>query len=745
MRRDEHAIAKHVALPVVSALATLHALGLQHRDVKPENLVVDASSRVYLSDFGFAARPRRRRAVTRVGTLPFMAPEVLLDDPADPGTLRESVPRERRTPYTTKVDVWSLAVTLCELLFGETPFDGATDSETAANVVRGRAPALEGRLATLSGAGQDFLRRCLSADPGARPSAGELYSHPWLRGHVSREAWEALAPETWARASPGAAVPVGRGGAAGPGPGPGPGPAPPGGQLAGARSRPLPTDAGAPGPGGAGSPSGPRDEAVPSETHRWAAWPGARGPTHALAERQPPDYQGAIAGSGGEAGVATGVAPRVQSGPCLGGPRPGDRGPRRLVSSRSPSASVSRRRVEAGAQGGPPARGAAAPSPALARGGRDPSGLFAAGEEPPPRASALRFASRGCEAGAPGGAGGWGPAPSRGLSGDPALQVVSHQWVSGAPSDGTRSPLFSSRSSLEGGGREAHRPPYGSVELAGGWGGGAPRAGARSPRSPPLGGASALSAQLQASVAEALSNPASLSEALLGLSTARGGRVRGRRAGPLPGGPHSALEPRVRGPRSPAEDLRLLSAQESVPLQLVSEAAGSPRRREPLVLRAHPSAFDYDEVRGKFSEDGGSVGAAGDSVADRAERSLRGRAGPGAGADPGPRGGPATAASAPHPDPMSPGVLSGIGTLSGATQGAEPAWGQGPPSTAPRSSGGAPRRVAPAGEAPAPAPGPAPAPAPGPGPAPKAARALFRKIFKWRRRGHASAEGVAGR
>jgi serine/threonine protein kinase len=62
---------------VAAALQYLHTRAIIHRDIKPENILfADKGSCLKLADFGLAIDLREERAVTRAGTLDYMAPEV---------------------------------------------------------------------------------------------------------------------------------------------------------------------------------------------------------------------------------------------------------------------------------------------------------------------------------------------------------------------------------------------------------------------------------------------------------------------------------------------------------------------------------------------------------------------------------------------------------------------------------------------------------------------------------------------
>lgn len=93
------------ARALVNGLAAIHAAGIIHRDVKPENLLRMEDGRVVVSDFGLATNPEQAPTVTvMVGTPSYMAPEMAMGDPASKTS-----------------DVWALGVTMHEILFGKRP------------------------------------------------------------------------------------------------------------------------------------------------------------------------------------------------------------------------------------------------------------------------------------------------------------------------------------------------------------------------------------------------------------------------------------------------------------------------------------------------------------------------------------------------------------------------------------------------------------------------------------------------
>ncbi|KAJ9458662.1 Serine/threonine-protein kinase Aurora-3 [Diplonema papillatum] len=103
---------------VVSALRYLHGKGYVHRDVKPENLLIDKRGTLRLADFGWAV-PSRARRMTVCGTLDYMAPELLAEPPS----------------HSSPVDLWAVGAVAHELLCGSPPFALPTSYQTYQNIV----------------------------------------------------------------------------------------------------------------------------------------------------------------------------------------------------------------------------------------------------------------------------------------------------------------------------------------------------------------------------------------------------------------------------------------------------------------------------------------------------------------------------------------------------------------------------------------------------------------------------------
>ena len=151
---------------IAAGLASAHRRKVYHRDIKPNNIVLDGETgRAMVLDFGISAAYSSRRhshgnrltdAGMYLGTPTYMSPEQASSE-----------------DVTGKSDVYSLGVLAFELLVGRPPFEGSPVSVTAAhmNTVPPRLDALRSdvseELATL-------IARCLEKDPDRRPSAQDI-------------------------------------------------------------------------------------------------------------------------------------------------------------------------------------------------------------------------------------------------------------------------------------------------------------------------------------------------------------------------------------------------------------------------------------------------------------------------------------------------------------------------------------------------------------------------------------------
>lgn len=152
------------------AINYLHEQGYIHRDIKPDNLLLDASGNVHLTDFNLSIKKNdtRRRGV--VGTRSYMAPEVV-----------------GREEYNEMVDWWSLGVCIYEWSFGAVPFRGnQTEQRDAILTAEPRYPSPVDR--TLRSLISSLLRK----DPAKRADFQKIKDHPYFEGVD----WDALENKT---------------------------------------------------------------------------------------------------------------------------------------------------------------------------------------------------------------------------------------------------------------------------------------------------------------------------------------------------------------------------------------------------------------------------------------------------------------------------------------------------------------------------------------------------------------------
>ncbi|MEU6334331.1 serine/threonine-protein kinase [Streptomyces cellulosae] len=153
-----------IAADVADGLAAAHAAGVVHRDVKPENVLLDmqgplgpgGSHRALLTDFGVAKlidTPRRTRASKIIGTPDYLAPEIV-----------------EGLPPRAAVDIYALATVLYELLAGFTPFGGGHPGAVLRRHVTESVVPLPGIPDEL----WQLLVQCLAKAPASRLRASEL-------------------------------------------------------------------------------------------------------------------------------------------------------------------------------------------------------------------------------------------------------------------------------------------------------------------------------------------------------------------------------------------------------------------------------------------------------------------------------------------------------------------------------------------------------------------------------------------
>jgi len=178
----EVGVARQYISQLTSAIAHCHHLGITHRDVKLQNILLESSNKdaqIKLVDFGNSARFTQASLPFRkiVGTTYTAAPEVFKQE------------------YDERCDVWSMGVVTYILLSGHRPFEPvdmpteqrSRESSIIANILLGRYHFLHESWETISDVAIHYIKCCLELDYTRRRTAEECLHHPWLADNLHED------------------------------------------------------------------------------------------------------------------------------------------------------------------------------------------------------------------------------------------------------------------------------------------------------------------------------------------------------------------------------------------------------------------------------------------------------------------------------------------------------------------------------------------------------------------------------
>jgi hypothetical protein len=204
VKRIPERIVKLIALQVLKGLHYLHNNSkIVHRDIKPANILIKKNGQVKLSDFGLTGIYSRRKHgndqnfgngkhygaknplvfATCQGTVLYMSPE-----------------RIREEKHSFNSDIWSMGITLAELLTGAFPFKSVQYFDVLDEINNMKElPIINGLCSEQC---KHFLNTCVVVDPSRRPSAADLLQHPFVSA-LLEETEESICAEVsiWLRQS----------------------------------------------------------------------------------------------------------------------------------------------------------------------------------------------------------------------------------------------------------------------------------------------------------------------------------------------------------------------------------------------------------------------------------------------------------------------------------------------------------------------------------------------------------------
>ena len=149
--------------PILSALAAAHDLGIVHRDMKPENILISKEGRVKIADFGLARGELIGSTMTAessvvLGSVSYLSPEQVQRGVAD-----------------SRSDVYALGIVAFEMLTGEKPFTGDSPIQIAYMHVNQEIPSLRSKRKEIPEALDTLISKATDRDPDKRPrTAGEF-------------------------------------------------------------------------------------------------------------------------------------------------------------------------------------------------------------------------------------------------------------------------------------------------------------------------------------------------------------------------------------------------------------------------------------------------------------------------------------------------------------------------------------------------------------------------------------------
>jgi len=160
---------KFLAACVLLGLETIHSCNLMHKDIKPENILIDEKGYAYITDFGISKFWRPDNRHENAGTPPYMAPEVLAKE-----------------QYSFSVDFYALGIMLYEFITGMRPYRGKTRKEIRDQIASKQATIQQNLvIGRISPEAIDLCNALIQRKREKRLGENgieEIKRHPWFKG-----------------------------------------------------------------------------------------------------------------------------------------------------------------------------------------------------------------------------------------------------------------------------------------------------------------------------------------------------------------------------------------------------------------------------------------------------------------------------------------------------------------------------------------------------------------------------------
>ena len=153
----------NIAFQIASAIAHWHQKNISHRDIKPDNIIINDDMKATLIDFGLSKIRTNICFTSMIGSPWYMSPEVF------------------EGKYGSKCDVWSLGVLIYKMISGTFPFNGSSLKEIKNDIFSRTLEFNDKIWKQITPIWIDLLKRMLVVDPNKRISASGVLKHKWFK------------------------------------------------------------------------------------------------------------------------------------------------------------------------------------------------------------------------------------------------------------------------------------------------------------------------------------------------------------------------------------------------------------------------------------------------------------------------------------------------------------------------------------------------------------------------------------